>query len=853
MFQMEGVVYSMRKIRVILVTLLLFASAFFITNLHSYNEIVRADGFPRDIFIEIHRIMELDEVDPGSGADWYFYVGVDEGSGHDWKRSSIPYKDNLNHLIINKVFNFMVSTSPVLVAIRLCEDDFWGDDLADISSYPGEGRDDSTGYRRGATCIVSYDLDTHSWTGDVDGSTSTGYSETNGEWDGSSGTDTNDAALWFMIWDDTRVDIKSPLLCVPLIQVKSESFDIQIELDSVNPPILWNAAIYTEYDSYDLQINNIVQVDTNNWVLNAQVPQEARVDMYDLKVEVDGVWDIEPHALSLVDTFSFDFKFIQITDPHIDDPSAEFGGGLGDSLVEANILSSVIKEINLIHPDFVIASGDIGDNPEGIGQNEVRQYERVKNILLELQVPVYVLNGNHDYDSDMDEGSASIKEYKDIINPYLDFSWDFGSYHFVGLDSGENAAYYGLPDGMKGKGLTNNQINWLQTDLDAHEDSELTFIFMHHTVFDPDGCPEWPHYNSSISQNQKNFLNICKQNGVSMVLTGHTHIDEVWDREGNKQTGNTIGNPVTPLYIQTKSVTHDDNHNEHGYRLIRCSGGTLSDYTYDRDGNGQRDADSSIVAGKLEVDFAPGNDGSSEIVKATIENDLHEDFNNARMVFKMPKPQPGLEYIAINGWIEQKIECPTYDIYYVRTDISERSTKEVILQPGYLMDLKEGWNLISIPLIQTKTDLETVLRSIEGLYDTVEWFDANGNLDQWKVYDKNKPSQLMDLHDLDHTMGFWIHVTQPNGVILQVTGIQPIQNQLIALHPGWNLVGYPSLSNNNRDTALNNINFQTDVDAVWTFDANTQKWEIVGESDYLETGRGYWIHSKVAKIWEVPL
>ncbi|UCG70131.1 MAG: hypothetical protein JSV09_03705, partial [Thermoplasmata archaeon] len=102
-----------RKMCVISIASILMINAFIILDFGGLNENVEADCFPREIFIEIHRIMEIDEIDLGSGADWYFYVGVNEGSGYDWKRSSIPFADNLNHLLPKKIFNFVVSSSPV--------------------------------------------------------------------------------------------------------------------------------------------------------------------------------------------------------------------------------------------------------------------------------------------------------------------------------------------------------------------------------------------------------------------------------------------------------------------------------------------------------------------------------------------------------------------------------------------------------------------------------------------------------------------------------------------------------------------------------------------------------------------
>jgi hypothetical protein len=135
----------------------------------------------------------------------------------------------------------------------------------------------------------------------------------------------------------------------------------------------------------------------------------------------------------------------------------------------------------------------------------------------------------------------------------------------------------------------------------------------------------------------------------------------------------------------------------------------------------------------------------------------------------------------------------------------------------------------------------------------VQWYNVSDNSDPWKHSSIKKSSLLNDLDDINHMIGFWIHITQPGGVLFQYSGIQPTSKQTITLYPGWNLVGYPSLTNYNRTQGLNNITFGTDVDSIWAYDAATQKWEEIGELDYFEIGRGYWVHSKVEKTWEMPL
>ncbi|UCE72931.1 MAG: M20/M25/M40 family metallo-hydrolase [Methanomassiliicoccales archaeon] len=166
--------------------------------------------------------------------------------------------------------------------------------------------------------------------------------------------------------------------------------------------------------------------------------------------------------------------------------------------------------------------------------------------------------------------------------------------------------------------------------------------------------------------------------------------------------------------------------------------------------------------------------------------------------------------------------------------------------------LSYGWNLISIPLIQQDTNLGPVLSSIDGFYDAVQWFNIDDTMDQWKHNHTQKPQVMNDLDHLNHTRGFWIHITKPGGVLLQGTGSPFLENQTVTLYPGWNLVGYPSASNKSREGALNNIDFPTEVDSIWSFNAETGQWKELGEFDDFILGCGYWIRSVVKKTWQVP-
>jgi parallel beta-helix repeat protein len=185
---------------------------------------------------------------------------------------------------------------------------------------------------------------------------------------------------------------------------------------------------------------------------------------------------------------------------------------------------------------------------------------------------------------------------------------------------------------------------------------------------------------------------------------------------------------------------------------------------------------------------------------------------------------------------------------------SDSVDKYPLMKPiGNFTFLNEGWNLISIPFTQPDTNLDSVLSSINGSYDAVQFYDILDQDDPWDHHHVSKPSHLIDLTDIEYRMGFWIHITEPGGVLFEYPGTTPSSNQSIPLHPGCNMVGYPSLSNHNRTMGLDNLEFGLDIDAIQWYDAATKTWHFMGPDDHFSPGRGYWVHSKVEAGWEVLL
>jgi hypothetical protein len=161
----------------------------------------------------------------------------------------------------------------------------------------------------------------------------------------------------------------------------------------------------------------------------------------------------------------------------------------------------------------------------------------------------------------------------------------------------------------------------------------------------------------------------------------------------------------------------------------------------------------------------------------------------------------------------------------------------------YIIPMKKGWNLISLPLAQRNTSISKVLQTIDGNYDVIWSYDAKEA--QWR-------SSTIDLTDINRTMGLWIHMK--NAYNLSVVGAIP-ESSDITLYEGWNLVGYPSLETRNLNNALSGITWQAvqyydafDVSDPWKHNS-TSKPDNLNDLKTMEPGRGYWVYVTINDTW----
>jgi hypothetical protein len=182
---------------------------------------------------------------------------------------------------------------------------------------------------------------------------------------------------------------------------------------------------------------------------------------------------------------------------------------------------------------------------------------------------------------------------------------------------------------------------------------------------------------------------------------------------------------------------------------------------------------------------------------------------------------------------------------------SEDSSLYYYFSTKYNVGLAAGWNLVSVPMNQTDTAIDTVLSSISADWEAVQWYDVGDlNNDYWKHNHIDKPPAWNDLTDINREMGFWTYIATPGGATLAVDGEAPTEGYTnsISLSPGWNHVGYPSITGQMASLALGGVMF----DLVEKFDSNTGQWMTYDgfTGDFMiNPGDGLWIHVTVGQTW----
>lgn len=193
----------------------------------------------------------------------------------------------------------------------------------------------------------------------------------------------------------------------------------------------------------------------------------------------------------------------QISDAHVGAPGTLFY----DRFDTPAALKRAIDALNRLdpRPDVVLFTGDLGD------KGTADEYAHIRRLLSALDMPLFVIPGNHD------NREAMLEAFRDA--PYLAASRDFFHYavddypvRLIGLDT-VNADEFGAGD------MCEARLDWLDRTLAAEPDRP-TVVFMHHPPFDTGIA----HMDRIKCANGEAFAAVVARHPqVERVLCGHVH------------------------------------------------------------------------------------------------------------------------------------------------------------------------------------------------------------------------------------------------------------------------------------------------------------------------------------------
>jgi hypothetical protein len=442
---------------------------------------------------------------------------------------------------------------------------------------------------------------------------------------------------------DTLTVIQRPLLNIPAIVRPGDVLTVECEAEPSTAG--WTVALQLGSLKVPLAVqSSAYDHATLWWELHAAVPEVEVYELYDLVVTADdGIGDTTSHAVQVVPEFKEDYYFIHITDPHLPTTAYVYEDGSDVDSTQSVYLRHIIKDINIIKPEFVLLTGDFIDLGEMEDFLNRRYHSRAQRMLTEFQVPVFLVSGNHDVGGvpalPPPAGTArhnwwKFFGWKRLNDPppgapwyTQNYSFNYGPVHYIGMESYDNYDLW-RPDIYGNLSFTDDQLQWLADDLASAVDDSARVLFYHY----------------DFSQ-QINLVAL----GVEMALWGHYHSD--------------VGDvTLQPFDLSTSSIWGGS------YRLVRVSNGTLQPsetVSAEYDGSG------------LQVDFQPANDGTNYSVTAQIENSIDERFEHAQLQILMPDAEGSVT--VSGGTLIQINPSDSMAVYYIGVDILPSSSQTVTI------------------------------------------------------------------------------------------------------------------------------------------------------------------------------
>ncbi len=445
-------------------------------------------------------------------------------------------------------------------------------------------------------------------------------------------------------WGDTLTVIQRPLPNLPVLARPGDTFPVWALAGSGTTG--WRASL--RYGALAVPLapaGGGWQPAKGRWELAFAVPPGTPEELYALVLASDSTTaDTARHAVKVLPAYRSDYCFAQVTDTHL--PTHAFSvAGVIDAADTSGMadFDAVIEDLNVIHPEFVLHTGDLVN--EGELEDYLGMYEmgRAQAMLERLEAPVWLAAGNHDlggWQPTAPSDGTSRRNWwrtfgwKWLENPppgdpqhSQDFTFDYGPLHVIGLEAYINSGSYDhfRQDLWGAQSFTAEQLAWLRADLAAQPAGTHSLLASH---FDFGGTLADGSPGPALSQIDPASL------GIDGDIWGHQHgmPDDTHTPRGAR-----------PFDLGCQSVI-----DLRAFRIFRVHDGVISPGPIHRAGGSSGPSSESLA-----VAWSGPNDGTRSRLRVTLINRYGEAWDHARLKFNLADHDSS--FSVTNGTIVQVI------------------------------------------------------------------------------------------------------------------------------------------------------------------------------------------------------
>ena len=324
--------------------------------------------------------------------------------------------------------------------------------------------------------------------------------------------------------------IISPNKGRPVMAEFNENFTVII--NSANLPDSWELYLVNTVIEIELEILDHYSSDDGR-VLTVQ-PSSNVAGLYDLQFNSSTGDDYQTHSVKIVEQKEYPYKFIHLSDSHF------------PCYGEINTTDINLKYINTIRTldlDFVIFTGDlIEGGPAWLFVNPEDDMPLAAEIQLRLglwaldllDLPVYIIGGNHDLDNTAilpDNPRVIWEEYLGV-NPIINF--EYLDWMYVGYSVTES-------------GLSSSQYTFVKEVIGAADGNNIPSALFYHS-----------NYASQASDIRKLY-------SVEIMLYGHEHDERLYTKDY------TLYHCEAPMFENSSSI----------FTVLNSTSMSLDDTIYD--------------------------------------------------------------------------------------------------------------------------------------------------------------------------------------------------------------------------------------------------------------------------------